>query len=161
MEVPCGSTDASRRVTTPVPAAISSTRPGLREATRSARSAAYGAKISGTRCSSYNLGMEPAKFLSESRLLFMVRPFRCDRTHPARRRLLATGSGMQRAHLAASAGAMCHQTTSIVCIIPMSSWASMWQCMTYAPLKSIKRDRNVTDPGFFAVPDGSAIVSAQ
>ena len=47
-----GSTDASLRVTTPVPAAISSTRARDRQATRFTRSAAYGSKISGTRYSS-------------------------------------------------------------------------------------------------------------
>ena len=41
--------DASARVTTPVPAAISSKRDTDRLASRAARSAAYGSKINGTR----------------------------------------------------------------------------------------------------------------
>ena len=44
-----GSCEDRARVTTPVPAATSSTAEGSTETTRAARSSAYGWKISGTR----------------------------------------------------------------------------------------------------------------
>ena len=54
------------RVTTPVPAAISSKHDGRSIATRQARSIAYGSKIKGTMDSSYSCGIEPAKSVSTS-----------------------------------------------------------------------------------------------
>ena len=62
------------RVTTPVPAAVSSTRAGFSMATRRARSCAYGSKISGTMWVSYSSGTEPANTASEP-ILSMVRPW--------------------------------------------------------------------------------------
>lgn len=74
---------ANARVATPVPAAISSTRETLEwflARTRSARSAAYGSKISGTKYLSYNFGIDPAKTLSASVMPNLQRPILCPRT---------------------------------------------------------------------------------
>src|SRR5262249_3841311 len=54
------------------------------------------------------------------------------------------------------------QTISTACIMPMSSWANMWQCITVSPVKSRNRVRKVTDVGLVGVPfAGSPMVSAQ
>src|SRR5258706_3576867 len=66
METLLSSPEAIARVTTPVPAAISSTLDSEREDKRRTRARAYHSKMSGTRYSLYSFGIEPAKTLSES-----------------------------------------------------------------------------------------------
>src|SRR5215213_9169451 len=61
METSRGRVDTRARVTTPVPAAVSSRLPSRRPASLAARSSAYGAKIIGPRYRSYKAGMEPPK----------------------------------------------------------------------------------------------------
>src|SRR6185369_12159870 len=81
METASGNAVTMARVATPVPAAISRTRPRGRDASRAARSAAYGSKSSGTRYVSYSSAMEPVKTLSEPWVLMRSSQ---DRAHGSR-----------------------------------------------------------------------------